>query len=143
MVKIALVKDYLTTNSKEESMSERLEVKRTERGWDEHFIETSHCYFRRNTLLECGEERIVVVTIGIPEGCEQENGCGHYETMAFRAKKVGIYWVADRTKKFHFKSNRHLPREYFHPSPETFNAEANDMHETVVAEIIERLLHRA
>jgi hypothetical protein len=123
-------------------MSEN-KVTRTERGWDEHFIETSHCHFRRNTLLECGEERIVVVTIGTPDGGEQEKGCGHYETMAFKAKKVGIYWGADRTKKVNFKGNRHIPREYFHPSPETVNLEANNMHEAVVAEISERLLRRA
>jgi hypothetical protein len=115
----------------EESMSE---VIRTERGWAGHFISASRCHFRRNTLLECGKKRIVVSTVGALENGEPIGYASFYETMAFRAKKNGIYWDANTLKRVHFKSKWHIPT-----LSETSDAEANEMHEGVVAELAERL----
>jgi hypothetical protein len=120
---------------KEEGMGEKLEVKRTERGWAGHFIDASRCRFRRNTLLECGEKRIVVSTIGALENGERVGYNSYYETMAFPAKKKGIYWEANTDA-------RYIPfaRKWFISTlSETTDAEANDMHEAVVAEITEQL----
>jgi hypothetical protein len=110
------------------------EVKRTERGWAGHFISASRCRFRRNTLLGCGDKRIVVSTVGAMDNGEPIGYFSFYETAAFRAKKNGIYWDANTAKQVHFKSKCCIPT-----LSETSDAEANEMHEAVVAELTERL----
>lgn len=79
-------------------------VKRTERGWPGHFICSYECVFHRNTLLECGDIRIIVSTIG-NKYCytHDENGYlkrtpdtvgygRYYETLVFHAELNGMYW---------------------------------------------------
>jgi hypothetical protein len=74
------------------------EIKRTERGWAGHFICSNWCRFRRNTLLELGDVRIVISTIGLMEKDPEfktnefkEIGPGRYfETMAFHAQREDI-----------------------------------------------------
>jgi hypothetical protein len=109
-------------------------VKRTERGWAGYYISASRCRFRRNTLLECGDKRIVVSTVGAMDNGEPIGYASFYETMAFRAKKNGIYWDANTSKKVHFKSKWQIVT-----LSGTSDAEANEMHEAVVAELTERL----
>lgn len=119
-------------------------VKRTERGWAGHFICASSCNFRRNTLLEHGDQRVVVSTVGAMVAPMREStGTGFhkiglnrfYETMAFVAKLDGIYWDADVTKGVGFES-KWAVRDI---SP-TSDQEANDMHESVVEEISQKLI---
>ena len=115
-------------------------VRRTERGWPGHFICAHLCIFHRNTLLEYGEARIVVSTVGmmrdpLKEGSFQEIGLNrYYETMAFHAKKCILdkYWDADVTREVNFQSPWYV---------EELGADdkANDMHENVVFEIINGL----
>lgn len=74
----------------------------TERGWAGHFCLADQCLFRRNTLIECGEKRVVVSTVG---NCHPHSMKGKlhyigwdkavYETLVFQAQLVGKYWEAD------------------------------------------------
>lgn len=126
-------------------MLTKKKVTRTERGWAGHFCASSNCRFRRNTLLQCGGRRIVVSTVGnywprplpgepMPKKPD-EIGCDcYYETMAFRAEKIGEYWEARMSKQVNFESQWSIEH-----ADDGADAEANDMHEAVVAELTKRL----
>ena len=117
-----------------------MSVTRTERGWGAHLIVAMYCLFRRNTLLERGETRLIVSTVGnyqspLDKTGATEIGCNrYYETMVFHARKDGPYWDADVSHEVYFKSNHAITHRGVHA-----DAEANDMHEAVVAEITKRL----
>ena len=114
-------------------------VKITERGYAGHFCGASNCMFRRNTLIEYGDKRIVVSTVGnyrprLNEKLkkeDQEIGINRfYETMAFEAKKEGVYWEADVSKQVDF-NNRWTINEL---EQET-DFKADEMHERIVKEL--------
>jgi hypothetical protein len=116
-------------------------VQREERGWPGHFVAAAQCSFRRNTLLTCGDVRIVVSTVGeyrppyhTGPGPEQI-GCDRtHETMAFHAQHDAPYWDADLRSEVAFESPCQL-----NSSERTSDALANEMHEHVVDEIEKRL----
>jgi hypothetical protein len=123
------------------------EEKITERGWKGHFIASHYCYFSRNTLVEYGDERIVISTVGNynppktgnkeldKSPIRQQIGYErYYETMVFEAKKDGIYWEANVQKEIPFESKWAINKL----ETET-DLEANEMHEDVVKEIIRSL----
>jgi hypothetical protein len=115
-------------------------VKRTERGWPGHFCCAHRCLFRRNTLLELNDIRIVISTVGAMLSLDEKNieeiGLDrYYETMAFHAQLVfDKYWDADVSKQAYFDSDWSI-------SEKGADYEANEMHEAVVDEITERLLN--
>jgi len=115
-------------------------VTRTERGWPGHFIAASSCLFRRNTLLEKGDIRVVVSTVGcmldsLREGKWVEIGLDRYvETMAFHAKWDGHYWDANVTREIYFDSKWAIST-----IDVTADARANAMHEAVVDELTAKL----
>jgi hypothetical protein len=112
------------------------EVKVTERGWAGHFIGASQCGFRRNTLVEYGDKRIIVSTIGnyntvgMKELCRQIGYERYYETMCFEAVYDGTYWDANVQNEVVFESKWAVEKL----NHET-DKEANEMHELVVEEI--------
>jgi len=116
-----------------------MKVKKTERGWAGHYYNAFDCTFRRNTLLEYGETRIVVSTVGAKlykDAYEVIGGKRWYETMVFHAKLISkIYWDADVSKQITVTS----PWEII-----TLNFEsdmyANNTHEAVIEEISKKLL---
>lgn len=120
-----------------------MSVKRTERGWAGHFICAQQCLFRRNTLLQQGNRRIVVSTVGAMwiKGKLETIGSGgrYYETMAFKAKKEGPYWDIDVSKQLSFESEWAICATSPRKLPQDVDNKADQMHEAVVAEFIERL----
>jgi len=120
-------------------------IVRTERGWAGHFCNATKCGFRRNTLLEYGEKRIIISTVGnqidfdAPFGCTEPIKIGvdhYYETAAFMAVWDEPYWEIDVTKPVRFKS----PWKLTECERET-DLEANKRHEQVVEELSRRLLY--
>lgn len=124
---------------------DKQEVKRTERGWAGHFIGATRCEFRRNTLLEYGDKKWVVSTVGKfvifnPKTKEEEfSRLGYnryYETMAFEASKPDEfgYIDADVSKQIDFESKWSVA-----DVEADSEQRANDMHEAVVAELTEMI----
>jgi len=114
------------------------EVKRTERGWAGHFVGAHHCEFRRNTLLECGEERLVVSTIGAYTPKQDGkyawvNAYGFYETLVFKAGKEP-FWDADTTRQVLVEGTWYIDK-----LRSFVDIEANNMHEAAVCKVTEHL----
>ena len=130
-------------------------VKITERGWAGRFICSDMCKFRRNRLLEYGDKKWIVSTVGampqsetmrkIPEFCSKNGfetiGLGrYYETMAFEAEPIKneegvvIYYDADVEKQIDFDGNWAINDCSF----ET-DKYANEMHDKVVEELIKKI----
>lgn len=113
-------------------------VKRTERGWAGHFCCAPNCMFRRNTLLEYNDIKIVVSTVGAMSSYKDNNSYEtiginrYYETMAFHAKFDEKFWDADVHKQINFDSPWAIDKL-------DAENEANDMHEKVVDEITKKL----
>lgn len=122
-----------------------MNIKRTERGWAGHFCCADRCLFRRNTLLEYNNTKIVISTVGLmvdiyANGDPNKTSYTtigynqYYETRAFRAQLIqGKYWDADVQKEVNFQSPWSI---------DIIDAEneANSMHETVVDEITNNLI---
>lgn len=114
-------------------------AKRTERGWAGHFICALSCMFRRNTLLENGDEKIVVSTVGGYRYNDKLETIGaggrYYETMAFKAKKEGPYFEADVSEQLSFDSEWAICAESPEELPDDVDNQADQMHEAVVSEL--------
>ena len=118
------------------------EVKRTERGWAGHFISSPYCRFRRNTLLEYKEVKIVVSTVGdkrynSDEGRTEKIGSNrYYETRCFHSdSKDPSYHDIDVKREEYVRSKWRV--DHFDDGSDN---EANDIHETIVMEITENML---
>lgn len=128
----------MTVESVEQNLKE---IKRTERGWAGHFICSDSCKFKRNTLLECGETKVVVSTVGnyfnSRDEYEQVGLNRDYETMAFYVDPAtGAYNDIDVERQIYFESSCALEIKKGDKYPDL---KANEMHETVVQELTEKL----
>jgi hypothetical protein len=102
--------------------------------------------FRRNTLLEYGDVRIVVSTIGRFVAPDEMAGIlkdkhiilgpdRYYETLAWHAKKYDYGWDSNIGRgQLRFAGPWAIPHV-----DETSDADANQMHEMAVEEITARL----
>lgn len=130
------------------------EVKRTERGWAGHYICSRDCLFRRNTLLEYGNKKWIVSTVGC-QICRNDlspyynigdvmsiGASRWYETMAFESS-YDEYDDADITKEIQFKGDWGIWGETWKDVMEKYNQHpdiaANKIHENVVNELMEEI----
>ena len=117
-------------------------MKITERGWAGHFCGSYNCLFHRNTLIEHGDQKIIVSTVGnyCPrEAMETIGNNRYYETMAFIAKQDGPYWDIDVNQDLSFDSKWSICAESPDDLPGDVDNVANAMHDTVVAEMIDKI----
>ena len=129
--------------SKKIDLYKKVRIEITERGWAGHFICSNRCRFRRNTLLESNNVKIVVSTVGLMENHTDENefeqiGRGrYYETVVFHTdKKDVVHNDIDITKRITFKSHWFIAE-----ISKLSDIEANHMHEKVVNEISVKMLN--
>lgn len=121
------------------------EIKRTERGWCGYIKGHQWCLFRRNTLLEYDDKKIVIATFGNyidPLGfCSApivENIW--YQTIAgYAYKDSDGYWEIDGEKQIPIVADHMLQGTH----DEMFDMawlndkKANEMHERVVEEMMD------
>lgn len=120
-----------------------LKLKKTERGWPGHFISAHSCYFRRNTLLEYGDRRIIVSTVGNMHNTYEEEiqeiGLDrYYETMAFEAIWEDPYWEANVKKEIYFENEWAIGE-----AERGADGRANLMHDLVVSELGKALINNS
>ena len=144
----------------EKNMEKKEELKETvtteERGWVGHFICGKYCLFRRNTLVSYKDTKWVVSTVGaypaqmdmpdlgIKAGQLQQIGHNRwYETMVFESL-YDEYDDADVMKEIDFESDWGIWGETWEDVEKQYGKEvdlaANKMHDTVVAEIKEKIV---
>lgn len=121
-------------------------VKRTERGWPGHLRVCNSCRFKLNTLLEYGDKKIVVSTIGRyinPEKKVDTIGLNRwYETMCFEGHEENGYIEADVTKEIPIDQEWGIWGESWEEVLSNFpqvDNNANQMHENIVQEMIAKL----
>ena len=123
------------------------EVNVIERGWPGHFMFADKCIFRRNTLLEYKDIKWIVSTVGNYRNSKNRiDSIGHcrwYETMAYEAKEKNGFIEADVEKKIFFDSKCGIWgdswEEVCKNCNDTPDNAANDMHDKVVSELIDKI----
>ena len=110
----------------------------SERGWPGHYILGARCMFTRNTLVEYGEQKVVVSTVGMqldihtpPLGTVYEEIAAgrYYETLSFAGALSNIDTVeADVSREVSTKLPWAIAEQFK-------NVEANIMHEATVVEV--------
>lgn len=111
-------------------------VIRQERGWAGHHICSNECLFRRNTLLTCGDTKIVVSTVGnlLSNGTILTVGDDrYYETIAcYSNEDDKRYNDIDIDKRIEVNNICNMSVMYADDL-------ADEMHERVVDEITKKL----
>lgn len=119
-------------------------VKRTERGWSGHFICADRCLFRRNTLLEYKQEKVVVSTVGLMVDLHNFKE-RVFETIGYNRYYETMVFFANLSDERYYDINISLEEIQFNSkwSIDKLDAddEANDMHENVIIEVSEMLVN--
>lgn len=123
------------------------EIIRTERGWCGYIKGYQYCLFRRNTLLEYLNKKIVIATLGnfidpyrwkvMPISNDV-----WYETIAGYAINKEGYWDIDGDRRIGIKTPHAIygSMDYLLEKFKTPDIYANNMHEDVVKEMMDRIV---
>lgn len=119
-------------------------MKKTERGWCGHFCCGERCRYRRNTLLEHDDRRVIVSSVGSfivkPDDKWITNiGCGngsgryrYYETMVFEAQREGAYWEVDASKELDFYAPDFVCANHAKELPKGVDVLMDQHHDSIV-----------
>lgn len=124
-----------------------MEVKRTDRGWAGHLCVANYCRYHRNTLLEYGDKKVVVSTVGHyvnPQNEIDQIGLNRwYETMCFEGHEENGYIEADIHNGISIDNEWGIWGKTWQEVLDQFplvDNRADEMHETIVQEMIDRLI---
>jgi hypothetical protein len=109
----------------------------TERGYSAHFCLSERCRFVRNTLLEYGDNKLIVSTVGRMRSLddkkyERTNASAYYETMVFKAVYIEPYWEIDPLSELYIDG---VPRELTEDICHESDFKADLIHDNMVNHI--------
>lgn len=123
-------------------------VKITERGWAGHFICANRCSFRRNTLLEYEDRKLIVSTVGAFRNKDNIiDNIGYdrwYETRVFETCCTSNGYIeVDTMKEIDVFSNWGIFGKSWKEVLEVYGNDidnvANNIHDEVIDEMIEKI----
>lgn len=125
-------------------MTDKEEVRRTERGWAGHFICAHICRFRRNTLIEYGDKKWVVSTVGKMVTTNPQTEKSEYTTIGIDRYYETMAFVGSEIEKGYIDANVSEPIDFesdcvIYDIKVDSELRANDMHEKVVEELMEKI----
>ncbi len=117
------------------------EIKRTERGWGGHYICALRCRFRRNTLLEYKDTKIVISTVGLKMSLNDKTIFEPVDETKNSYFETKVFYTDPKCKRWHdadISNEIKVVNECYICSIDA-DDKANKMHENVVNEIIQRI----
>lgn len=122
-------------------------IKRIERGWCGYIKGHQYCLFRRNTILEYDNKKIVIATLGNYINPFEYCNTPIYDdvwylTIAGHAVEKNGYWEIDGDGQIPIKSIHEIrgtEEEIFNKYP-LIDLSANRMHETAVEEMMDYII---
>lgn len=124
-------------------MKKAIEIQVKERGWPAHFVLADKCTFTRNTLLQHGQNRVVISSVGCLLSSYKSDaeiemiGSGrYYEVKAFVAIWEDNVWAADVQKQIDLECNQVITE-----MTDDSHIKADLMHDEAVAEVMMNLLN--
>ena len=119
-----------------------MNIKRTERGWAGHFICADMCSFRRNTLIEGNNQRVVVSTVGLMRDFLKPNENAFKEVGLDRYFETMVFMVKDNDTRYNDADvSKQVCLDDIQWSINIIDADdkANEMHELNVNEVIRKM----
>lgn len=122
------------------------DIKITERGWCGYLKGYADCLFRRNTLIEYRDKKVVVATLGnyidwLNEEVSPVKDSMWYVTIAGYATKNEGYWDMDPQRRIKINGRHYITGTFDEllATYECIDETANDMHEAIVVEMMDRI----
>jgi hypothetical protein len=138
------LKNKLKRGIGEQTMTDKEEVRRTERGWAGHFICADMCRFRRNTLIEYGDKKWIVSTVGKMITTNSQTKKLEYATIGISRYYETMAFVGSEIEKGYIDANVSEPIDFesdwaIGDIEDDSEQRANEMNEKVVEELMEKI----